>query len=112
MKKLLTFAALTIATLLSSCQKPNTIPDPSFDEDGHLVTKPQKTFKIEDPSRVKFYVEVSGSINGFFRRNMATDFKIDLWDIVYFIHLSNSIVKQINFIRGSMEFECFSHDDH
>lgn len=31
---------------------------------------------------------------------------------VYFIHLSNSIVKQINFIRGSMEFECFTHDDH
>lgn len=82
MKKLLTFAVLAFATLLSSCQKPNTVPDPNFDEDGLLITKPQKTFKMEDPSRVKFYVEVSGSMNGFFRRNMATDFKIDLWDIV------------------------------
>lgn len=82
MKKLLTFAVIAFTTILSSCQKPNTIPDPNFDEDGRLINTPKKTFMMEDPSRVKFYVEVSGSMNGFFRRNMPTDFKIDLWDIV------------------------------
>lgn len=70
------------ALILGSCQDPNTIPDPHFDKEGHLITKPTKTFKMEDPSRVKFFVEVSGSMNGFFRGNKATDFKVDVWDII------------------------------
>lgn len=78
-----------VALLISSsiyvfdgCRHPNTVPDPRFDEDGHLLAKPERTFKMEDPARVKFYVEVSGSMNGFFRGNRATDFKIDVWDII------------------------------
>lgn len=82
---LFTFAVLAMsaaALLLGSCQSPNTVPDPHFDNEGHLITKPTKTFKMENPTRVKFFVEVSGSMNGFFRGNKATDFKIDVWDII------------------------------
>lgn len=34
------------------------------------------------PTSLDFYVEVSGSMNGFFRANRATAFKTDIWAIV------------------------------
>ena len=39
-------------------------------------------FSVEKPSALGFYVEVSGSMNGFFRSNKATRFKKDVWSIV------------------------------
>ena len=80
----LSFEAILLIALFvfGSCEGPNTNADPNFDEEGKLVTLPNKTFKMEEPSRIKFYVEVSGSMNGFFRNGKPSDFKIDLWDIV------------------------------
>lgn len=65
--------------------KLNTVADPHFDEYGHLVRDTASSdtfFRVEQPTAVRFYVEVSGSMNGFFRANQATDFKADLWTVL------------------------------
>lgn len=54
-----------------------------FTEDGFLITDSLDTnFNRAMPSSVKFYVEVSGSMNGFFRANKATQFKSDVWNVL------------------------------
>lgn len=59
----------------------NTNRDGHFTDEGYLVDT-ITPFKRTLPSSVKFYVEVSGSMNGFFRANRPTDFKTDVWDIL------------------------------
>lgn len=57
--------------------------DPHFDGDGHYLADSSALSPVSIPlSRVKFYVEVSGSMNGFFRANQPTDFKKDVWQIL------------------------------
>lgn len=76
-------ACLIIAFVFPACGPVNTNFNPHFDEDGYLLKDSSSTiFQIQQPSNVKFYVEVSGSMNGFFRRNKATHFKADLWNVV------------------------------
>lgn len=55
-----------------------------FDEDGYALymQDDQTQFTINEPSKIKFYVEVSGSMNGFFRANKPTDFKTDVYEIM------------------------------
>ena len=82
-----TSIAFTAMLLLVSCGSPiNSNYDSHFgvaDEDGYLVKDSLKSeFKIKNPSKLKFYVEVSGSMNGFFRANRPTHFKTDLWEIL------------------------------
>ena len=62
----------------------NTVGEEHFTDDGHFITDSTATgfFAPEQPSKVKFYVEVSGSMNGFFRANKPTDFKTDLWHVL------------------------------
>lgn len=62
----------------------NTIFDPHFTEEGILIPDSTDTnpFTPLQPSQLKFYVEVSGSMNGFFRANQPTDFKTDVWEIL------------------------------
>lgn len=59
----------------------NTTGSKFFTEDGECTEK-IKTFASSSPSDVKFYVEVSGSMNGFFRSNQSTKFKNDVWSVV------------------------------
>lgn len=62
----------------------NTVGDPNFTEDGYL-TGPDtvKTcFEPQLPNSLAFYVETSGSMNGFFRANRPNAFKRDVWSIV------------------------------
>lgn len=78
------FGSLWAIFMMSSCRpKPvNAIQHPSFDDNGYLLdTLSQQHFVSEMPGKVKFYVEVSGSMNGFFRSNKATQFKSDVWSI-------------------------------
>ncbi len=80
-------------TLMGCSSDINTNFDPHFNDDGTFI-KDTKTpmFKIKQPNSVKFYVEVSGSMNGFFRPNLPTDFKADLWNIIsYFSPISPNI---------------------
>lgn len=90
---------------LGSCENINTVQDPHFDSDGYLieselncssdsdsVATAGKKFAPAHPSKIKFFVEVSGSMNGFFRANQPTDFKADLWHVVsYFISIAPEI---------------------
>lgn len=76
------FLALSV-TIFISCSSPiNSINDPHFDENGIYLDSLGATFRAIKPTTLDFYVEVSGSMNGFFRANKATDFKTDVWAIV------------------------------
>jgi len=72
--------ALLILTLISCCKKLNPKGLEHFDENGVYLEK-TKTFSSERPTNIKFYVEVSGSMNGFFRSNQPTTFKTDVWSV-------------------------------
>ena len=68
---------------LSFCSNPvNTVYDLHFTEDGYCLDSLKENFIAEAPKSLGFYVEVSGSMNGFFRSNRATRFKQDVWSIV------------------------------
>lgn len=74
--------AIVIASLFSSCSSPiNTNFDPRFTEDGYRVETDSAALTVP-LTKVKFYVEVSGSMNGFFRANQPTYFKQDVWQIL------------------------------
>lgn len=77
-------AALTVCVaILSSCSGDiNSNYDSHFTEDGYLIQDSTKQDNSIPLVKVKFYVEVSGSMNGFFRANQPTDFKKDVWRIL------------------------------
>lgn len=69
-------------SLCSSCSRVNSVSDPHFSDDGYCLDSIKTFFSVEKPSGLGFYIEVSGSMNGFFRPNKATRFKKDVWSIV------------------------------
>ena len=72
-----------VFVLLYSCtSKVNTVNDLHFTQDGYCLDSIKEKFVAEPPQALGFYVEVSGSMNGFFRSNKATRFKKDVWSIV------------------------------
>ena len=76
---------VSLLLLLYSCDdKINTVEDPHFTEDGYFIadSTDMDSFVPSSPSQIKFYVEVSGSMNGFFRANKPTQFKADVWQIL------------------------------
>ncbi len=76
-------AAFIASLCFVSCSSPiNTINDPHFDENGIYLDSLGAPFQAIMPTSLDFYVEVSGSMNGFFRANKATAFKTDVWAIV------------------------------
>ncbi len=69
--------------LLTSCGKVNSNNDPHFDENGYLIKDTTlNLFTLKCPQEVKFFMEVSGSMNGFFRANRPTAFKSDVWNVL------------------------------
>ena len=76
--------AVVVPALLSCGSKVNTVDDPRFTEDGYLITDSTEApaFAIVHPQKIKFFVEVSGSMNGFFRANAPTKFKEDVWRVL------------------------------
>lgn len=74
---------LCVLVLFCSCtSKVNTVNNPHFTQDGYCLDSIKEKFVVEPPKALGFYVEVSGSMNGFFRSNKATRFKKDVWSIV------------------------------
>lgn len=72
-----------IGILVQSCSDVNTNKDCHFTPDGYLITDTTDVvFKRSLPSAVKFFIEVSGSMNGFFRANKPTQFKSDVWNVL------------------------------
>lgn len=82
------FSVVSLAALIASfcfvfCSSPiNSINDPHFDENGVYLDSLGATFQTVMPTSLDFYVEVSGSMNGFFRANRTTAFKTAVWAIV------------------------------
>lgn len=89
-------AASIVAGISSCSEKLNTVADPHFAETGEYIDSlatDTASFRILQPSKVTFYVEVSGSMNGFFRANLATNFKTDLYAILtYYKPLISDVV--------------------
>jgi len=73
-------AVIVVSYLFVGCSKINTNHFPQFTDDGNLTTKEQCLNPVL-PNKIRLFVEVSGSMNGFFRSNMPTDFKTDVWSI-------------------------------
>lgn len=77
------YSVAIVTFFLSSCSNlVNTVYDSHFTEDGYSLDSLKEKFVVEAPVALRFYVEVSGSMNGFFRSNRATRFKKDVWSIV------------------------------
>lgn len=76
-----TAMCFVVTALIGCCGKVNTTDSKFFTEDG-MSTEKTKTFVSQQPANVKFYVEVSGSMNGFFRSNLSTKFKNDVWSVI------------------------------
>lgn len=85
-------------SIICSCSQINSVNDPHFTEDGkYIVNSKEKKFSPQSPLRIKFYVEESGSMNGFFRPNIPTHFKADLWRILgYYSLLSPDVTMLTN----------------
>lgn len=88
---------LIIISSIGSCSIcSNTSHREWFNEDGTAVVdttlSANDTFQIERPSRVHFYMEASGSMNGFLRGGVPTDFKADVWEIInYYSNIVSSV---------------------
>lgn len=74
-----------IGLLSVSCSDINTNGDPHFTPGGELILNDSSetdSFKLIPPAKIKYYIESSGSMNGFFRPNRPTHFKSDVWEIL------------------------------
>lgn len=85
-KLLISLASVTLLALLClsvvGCNDDlNAVQDSHFNEEGELAESPE-FFNIQEPQRINFYVEVSGSMNGFFRGNYPTKFKSDVYNVM------------------------------
>lgn len=91
--------SMFFATAIVGCSNVvNTNRDEHFDEYGYLIKDSLDVpFQLKQPSQVKFYVEVSGSMNGFFRANKPTEFKADLWNIVSYL---SEIVPEVTILTN------------
>lgn len=75
----------------------NTLSDSHFTEGGELVSKPVFA-KLDYNSAVHFYVESSGSMNGFFRAGIPTNFKQDVYEIMSYYA---PVTKDINIMTNT-----------
>ena len=74
-------ALLALMTISACSDSLNTLGDPHFKEEGTLVKKPSFA-KLDYNSVIHFYIESSGSMNGFFRAGQPTNFKQDVYEIM------------------------------
>ena len=73
--------AVTISLVSCGGSIINTNYNKHFTDDGYFKKDSIEGIAELPLSRIKFYVEVSGSMNGFFRANKPTHFKKDVWEI-------------------------------
>ena len=79
--------ALLIISSVGGCSVcSNPIHRKWFGENGSIIKDTSLTnkdsFLIRTPSKVHFYMEASGSMNGFLRGGVPTDFKKDVWQVI------------------------------
>lgn len=90
------FAFLALMTMESCGGGLNTMNDSHFSASGELLAK-QSYAKLDYSSNISFYVESSGSMNGFFRANQATSFKQDVYEIMSYYA---PVTKDINIMTN------------
>lgn len=88
-------------SLFFSCSgNVNAVFDSHFTEDGYLIKDSANAvpaFTVQDPTNLKVYVEVSGSMNGFFRANQPTQFKTDVWRILSYY---SPLIPEVNVLTN------------
>ena len=90
-------ALLALMTMSACCGGLNTLKDPHFTEEGTLIKKPSFA-KLDYNSDIHFYIESSGSMNGFFRAGQPTSFKQDVYEIMSYY---SPVTKDVNIMTNS-----------
>lgn len=118
MKKIIVVMAFVIIALLiissiggcSICSNPNH--GKWFRKDGHVISDTtlsnKDSFFIKTPSMVHFYMEASGSMNGFLRAGVPTDFKKDVWQIMNYYRNCVPCINVLSSDGGSINSLKFS----
>lgn len=92
---ILNLFGLTVLSMMISCWHDiNCLPDSHFDEEGNIIDvyKSDTAMQMQNPSRVKVYMEASGSMNGLYRAGKKTDFRDDVYQIVsYYLNDSDPV---------------------
>ena len=85
----------------------NPIPDKHFTNDGELKKEfaPDSAVLQCKPSAVKFFIEVSGSMNGLYRAGMKTEFRDDVYQIASRFLTDNEKVYALASNDGKSGFE-------
>lgn len=86
-----------IVKALSGGSDLNTVPDKHFTASGELVKEPV-TAKLDSQVVLSFFVESSGSMNGFFRNGVPTGFKRDVYQIMSYY---SSSTRDINIMTNN-----------
>lgn len=90
-------ALLALMTISACCDSLNTLADPHFTEEGKLIQNPSFA-KLDYNSVIHFYIESSGSMNGFFRAGQPTNFKQDVYEIMSYY---SPVTKDVNIMTNS-----------
>ena len=91
------FAFLALMTIGACGGNLNSMQNPHFTQSGELQDK-QTSAKLDYDSNIHFYVESSGSMNGFFRANQPTGFKQDVYEVMSYYAPST---KDINIMTNT-----------
>lgn len=90
-------ALLALMTISACCDSLNTLNDPHFTGEGTLIKRPSFA-KLDYNSVIHFYIESSGSMNGFFRAGQPTSFKQDVYEIMSYY---SPVTKDVNIMTNS-----------
>ena len=84
-------ALLTLMAMSACSESLNTLGNSHFTKEGELIKKPSFA-KLDYNSVIHFYIESSGSMNGFFRAGQPTGFKQDVYEVMsYYAGLTKDI---------------------
>lgn len=90
-------ALLALMTMSACCGGLNTLNNLHFTEEGKLILKPSFA-KLDYNSVIHFYIESSGSMNGFFRAGQPTSFKQDVYEIMSYY---SPVTKDVNIMTNN-----------
>lgn len=90
--------ALLVLMTISACNDNlNTQNNPHFTKKGELIQNPSFA-KLDYNSVIHFYIESSGSMNGFFRAGQPTSFKQDVYEIMSYY---SPVTKDVNIMTNN-----------
>lgn len=92
----LILVAIIIGSLRGCEECTNVSHQPRFGKDGSpdstLINQKEDIMQLEQPRILSFYMESSGSMNGFLRGGVPTEFKTDIWAIMnYYTQLNPTV---------------------